>query len=1092
MNRFYIVLGSILLILSCLSPISSSAQTADGGVGNRWNFGFNMGGMWQEKNEVEKNKAGIAGGFTFGRHYLYNTNSPVYLGLRFRYLAGLTYGKDYHRSRGLLNNNVLNGTYDPLLDYDSIPGYYFHNYRTTVGEMSLELSLGLNKLRKRTGILLYVFGGVGISSHLTRMNVSGPIGAYDYTQIDTTSVAATKDDLDFMYDLNYETFAEGNKDGKEVYHFSATGGIGLGKMLGKHVALGMEYKVTQPLTGEYRMDGKNWDNNNIRITGSPQYHYWGGYIKLFWGGGHTHTTPRDTHVVHHHNPPPPPSGIPPQIVITDPGMNFTTPYERVTIRGTVTNINYQSSIRVKVNGMTHTDFMWNSSTKGISINTPLRPGPNLVEIRATNQWGADEKSITINYQQPVNLRPAPVVNITVPGSGTFTTGSSMQNVTAMVLNIDNGSQIQVSLNYQPLTSFYYDVTSKQLSFTAVLNQGNNPVVITATNESGTGSASVVINYMPVSTGAKPIITILNPPVNPSNSTMSVANVSAQVLNVSGPAAITVKANNVNLPFQYSNSNKSLQFQVPLMPGANTVIITATNQFGMDSKAVTINYIELAPPQKPEVIFTNPAVDPYAHPVQSMMVTADIHHVNSSADIQVTFNGIPVNSFSYNPSTDQFALQVSLVQGANVMVIGAVNNAGMDSKSTTIIYQPVQQTPKPIVTITNPAVNPYNTGVNTHSVSATILNITSQGQIIADHNGIPTTNFTYNTTTKVLNMNVNLINGANVVTIKATNSAGSDAKNVTINYVQQMPKPVVTITIPNTNPFTTSNLAPNINATVLNVPAANAISVTVNGNPYPNFIYSTTTKILSMSPVLLHGANNITITATNASGSDAKSQVINVIDQPKPVLPVVTITTPASNPYASKDCKLKVIATIDHILGQNDISVTMNGNPFTAFTWNGTTKTLDINSTQNVGNSYTFLITATNQWGSDAKSVTINCPTTVNTPSPTPPPVVTITQPNPATVNITGLCQVNISATIQNVSSPNEITVKRNGQPWTNYLWNPVLKVLTINAPMMNAGNYVFEIRATTSAGSDAKTVTYNCQDAPPPPPPPPPRQTPPT
>ena len=167
---------------------------------------------------------------------------------------------------------------------------------------------------------------------------------------------------------------------------------------------------------------------------------------------------------------------------------------------------------------------------------------------------------------------------------------------------------------------------------------------------------------------------------------------------------------------------------------------------------------------------------------------------------------------------------------------------------------------------------------------------------------------------------------------------------------------------------------------------------------------------------------------------------------------------------------------------------MNGSPYTNFSWNASTQILQITTTQNSGNSYTFVITASNQFGSDAKSVTINCPTT--TPTPANPPAVTIISPNQPVVNYQGNnCNVNIVALVTGTTAQNQITITYNGSPFTNWTWNSNSQHVNINMQNVNTASNVFVITATTTAGTDSKTVTFNCQAPPPPPPPPTPAPT---
>ena len=106
------------------------------------------------------------------------------------------------------------------------------------------------------------------------------------------------------------------------------------------------------------------------------------------------------------------------------------------------------------------------------------------------------------------------------------------------------------------------------------------------------------------------------------------------------------------------------------------------------------------------------------------------------------------------------------------------------------------------------------------------------------NGINSTNFNYNNISKVFSSGLTLKEGNNTIQITATNSQGSVTKTCTITYtaVNALP-PIVDITFPALNPYSTTNSLVNINGTVKNVTLKNQIKVYVNGSIQQNFAYN---------------------------------------------------------------------------------------------------------------------------------------------------------------------------------------------------------------------------------------------------------------
>ena len=73
--------------------------------------------------------------------------------LRFRYLRGVNYG--WTTSLDSIHN--LNPNYQQFISTQT-----YRNYRMDLNDFSLEGVLSLHKLREKTGVLLYGFGGLGI------------------------------------------------------------------------------------------------------------------------------------------------------------------------------------------------------------------------------------------------------------------------------------------------------------------------------------------------------------------------------------------------------------------------------------------------------------------------------------------------------------------------------------------------------------------------------------------------------------------------------------------------------------------------------------------------------------------------------------------------------------------------------------------------------------------------------------------------------------------------------------------------------------------------------------------------------------------
>jgi hypothetical protein len=213
--------------------------------------------------------------------------------------------------------------------------------------------------------------------------------------------------------------------------------------------------------------------------------------------------------------------------------------------------------------------------------------------------------------------------------------------------------------------------------------------------------------------------------------------------------------------------------------------------------------------------------------------------------------------------------------------------------------------------------------------------------------------------------------------------------------------------------------------------------------------------------LIQGTNSIIVNATNSSGKDSKTQTINYTQPVLTPAPVITITTPSANPFATNVSTAIINATILNIANSNQIVAKLNGFPNNSFTFNATSKQFSMNANLNAG-ANTLVITATNESGADTKSQTVNYTVPL-------PPVVTFI--NPATINsTTSSSSYPVVAKATNVLNASEINVKVNGIVITAFAFQTLTQKITFSANLIEGNNSV-QITATTSAGSDNKTVS---------------------
>ncbi len=720
----------------------------------------------------------------------------------------------------------------------------------------------------------------------------------------------------------------------------------------------------------------------------------------------------------------------PVVYFVDPNANpYTTSVPNFTINADVLNVAGSQNITFKQNGALNQNFVYNPQTDDFQSAVILNPGQNVFEIIATNSAGSAQASTIIIYNRAAPKPP--IVTITNPANSPYNTSSPVFNLSATVLNVTQANQITVKLNNQNIAFGYNNVNS---NVTANLNLavGTNVVVVTGTNADGTDSKQVTIIYRQAQQLQPPVVTFTNPNANPYNSQQENITLTASVLNVANVQGVNVNVNGANVS-NFTFANNTVTLPLSLLEGANVITVTGTNTAGTDSKAQTIIYRKPAVVQPPVVTFIDPATSPITVYNNTYGVRARVRFVQGASNITLKINGQPTTNFVYSASSEIMEFTTALVVGANVVEITAVNTAGQDQKSTTIIYRLNNPAVPPVVTITNPLTNPSTVNVNNAAVQATVLNVDGAQQIQVSVNGASLTNFTYNTANKQLSFTTNLNPGTNNVTITATNSAGTASDSRVINYVRQVTvtPPLVTFIQP-AAPGTTVNVSGyTMRATVSNVTQAAQIVVVQDGQVVNPSLWSfdVASHEVLMNTNLNAGNNVFTITASNAGGSHTASTNIRyevpvvVCDKPQ-----VQITAPAASAMEVQNANFTVNATIQHIANANQVQLLVNGVLQSVGTYNATSKVFSKAITLNEGQNVIQII-ATNACGEGNVSTVI-----VYKPAAAPcvPPTVSRIEPTSQTMTIEQ-ASVLIRAAVGNVSNANEIKLYvNNAQVAFNY------------------------------------------------------------
>lgn len=1096
----------VLLFLLCFSN-SSYSQFTDPERDTKWNLGFNMGGVWQDA-DVTLDRPGFGYGFTLGKGIYESQGKFWSVDLRFRYLKGRTFGQNLSLTdSAAIDDKSLYAI--GTTNYKATQGLLYLNTETVLHDFSMEAVINFHTLRERTGVLLSVFGGIGITDYRTKTDLLyTPDGQdfdkmYDFSSIDSNS--ATKSDFRNLQDGDYESFAPFSED--KTIRLMPSLGIGLGYQFSPQWSIGFEHRVTFTLQDKF--DGLEQAGTQFLQWGDhDKYHYSSVFLRwnIFRGMTSTTTTTRNC--------------PPPYLKISDLPELYEVNESLLEVRARVTKINSNSDVILVVNDQIE-QTIYNRNTDYVVGTVQLTEGRNKIYYLATNQCGESMDSVIVLY----NPNYCPKAEITFSQPLVDSVSSKKLTMEAQVLRLQEGT-LEVTLNNEVVTHNYTEY-SKKLSAQLSLKEGINTITIKAVNKCGDTSVSKVVTYFCIS----PSVSI-STPVSGAVVKDLPANFTATTSHIQHRDQISVQLNGKEIPFNLENKTLKITGTMNLVVGENRLKVTVTNDCGTDSKTILFDYEE--PCYLPIVMISEPLTNTtVSNPTFNF--EGSVTNVSQS-DVRLTLNGRPV-AFRFNNANGDVLATLNLVQGTNSVLLSAVNPCGEDQESVQIMYdcpaptvsistpvngtvstnsnlslqgianqvtlknqlsimvngitvpftfnpngnfalastlRPGQNTisvrattpcgqdiktilvtydqpcPQPFVTINAPS-NGANLSVSAVTLAGTAVNINSQSNMTVQLNGT-TQSFSWNPSNQMYIAGLNLREGSNTIVVSATTNCGSDSKTINLVYTKPCPKPTASITTP-TNGLNSSSLSIPFSGVVTNIQSVSQVQLLVNGARV-NCSFNQSSGIVTATINLVAGSNSIEFITTNSCGTDRVNRTVSY----RCPLPTVNISSPLNGiTFTSNQTSFE--GFVSGVPTKSQISILLNGSPI-PFVYDTRMSKFSGTITLRKGLN-TLTVNATNQCGSVNNSVSV----TYNKPCPAPS--VTLTSPiNGSKTNSNNLV---IAGTATNITNKSDLEVRVNGSlvPFT---FNSGTKKYS-SSVTLKAGSNTVTVLASTNCGKDIKTVS---------------------
>ena len=638
----------ILLTLFTFSfCVIISAQKVDYDNSSKLFMGVNLGGTWNTTDV--KYKLGAGWGLTLGKSYNYNYSKIVSFDVRGRYLAGNWYGQDTSSSSLADYSGTALSAYQPQ-------GGIIHNFKSKTRRLALELVVHLNGLTEKTGIDPYVFGGIGLTFNRTYGNLlqidSSSIYQYPtaLSELDDTYESVLDDYDAKIYKVNAMPsfgFGLGYQIGKattigiehkttftqqDVFDGVSNSSPRSKNDLYHYTSLYIQFRVNKtprenPLPNQtvscpkpiIKFSNSSRDNS---VSTSPQFTinasvtYVAGMSNISLLNSSNIMVPYSYNSYSNQlsanvilNP-----GINiftltatnecglDQKTITiqykdciDPSLSFINPasertrvtYPSFTFSATINGLQSTQGILVYQNGVLLNNISYNPTTRILQANVTLQPGLNTFTVSLTNNCGSTSSSTSVTYENCI----IPRITSTNPITNTVVSLPALR-LKATIDNITSKENITVKINGRQVSTISYNTTTKTADISLQLSTGTNTIIISANNNCGSDSETIIINLDDCIT---PVVTI-----NGRNTTVSTAvySLSARIVNMPSREGITVTLN--GSPQNFTFSNGQLTSTINLQAGENKLIISAVRNCGTDSKTIAIIYTIPRPNPKPPV------------------------------------------------------------------------------------------------------------------------------------------------------------------------------------------------------------------------------------------------------------------------------------------------------------------------------------------------------------------------------------------------------------------------------------------------------------------------------------------------------------
>lgn len=1050
----------LLLLAVCWLALAEtiSAQVGLSVGGDRrpgyWTLGLNLGFSYQTADVSAEPFHGGGLGLTLAKNLYYRPGGAFAFDLRGRYLYAEQYGLDGYRTTRIADNAALNGSRGP--DYRNYPaglnvpnGFAYLNHETRVHELALEGVLSFNRLRERTGVILGLYGGLGLDWYrvsVDQLDAGGNPYYAGYAGLDPNARESSvrRELRNQILDGDYETPADGlDEDGR--IGFMPSLGIELGYQFTPRFSMHLGHRLT--FAGNNTIDGQRFADSD-----PDRYHYTHLAARWVLSPGRSRENP-------------------PIIRVTEP---IRSPYETTQrdayVRAVIENVRGADQVRAELNGApVDFDFSGTSFRK----LAPLRPGRNELVITATNSAGSDSETVILIREDDApppqeETRNAPNVLITEPAANPYRTEAATTPLRASLRWVDNRQDVQLLLN-GAAQRFDFDPQTGQLYANLNLAEGENRVEVRAANRWGADQARTTIERSrPQPTGDRPTVRITEP-ANGGITERVQALLRATITGVSRREDLSVSVNGRNIS-NFSYDRGILSAMLDLSRGANRIEVRAANSYGSATDAVSVECntsVPPPPPPPPPLPNTPPPTIRITRPANNAVFSqaeaeleALVQGVRNSDQINFTFNGRRFTTFRYDAGRGQITARLSLQSGNNTVRIEVSNSSGTSQDGINLQYTPAA---RPTVTIDSPS-DGATLRDGRVSFRARTTQVNSRSEIELLHNNRRVEGFDFNAGRQEITATLNLSTGDNPILVRVRTVGGADEDQVRVRF-ETVQLPTVDLREPvDGRTYSTADI--NLLAITTRVERSQDVSVWLNEQPVSGITFDAARQEVKARLRLAGGSNRLRIRVQNAGGT--AEDVSNVTYRPAE-RPEVTIIDPVQNPYRSSQATMSVRARTRNVDQRSQLSVTLNGQAVTDFQFAADRNELTVSARLRDGDN-ALEIEAVTDGGRAGDRRTLQYQSLM-------PPTVNITAPERGST--VSESSVVVRARILRANQAgSRVVFTVNGQEVSGFQFTGEQFTATVNE--LKPGENRLKVSATNAAGTESDEVTITYQPPAPP------------